>query len=65
MKTEHIELLETLKQAYGTQSRSKVLEMLLDDLLKTEETISDEQLDQGETISDITNIDIACHKSVS
>ena len=33
IKTEHIELLETLKQEYGVQSRSRALEMLLDDLL--------------------------------
>ena len=33
IKTEHIELLETLKQEYGVQSRSRVFEMLLDDLL--------------------------------
>ena len=36
MKTEHIELLEKLKQEYGSQSRSRALEMLLDDLLKPE-----------------------------
>ena len=33
MKLEHIELLDTLKREYGVQSRSKALEMLLDDLL--------------------------------
>ena len=33
MKTKHIELLESLKQQYGCQSRSRALEMLLDDLL--------------------------------
>ena len=36
MKLEHIELLETLKAEYGVQSRSRALEMLLDDLLKSE-----------------------------
>ena len=36
MKAEHVELLETLKQEYGVQSRSRALEMLLDDLLKAE-----------------------------
>ena len=36
MKSEHVELLETLKQEYGVQSRSRALEMLLDDLLKSE-----------------------------
>ena len=34
MKAEHIELLDLLKQEYGVQSRSRVLEMLLNDLLK-------------------------------
>ena len=33
MKTKHIELLESLKQEYGCQTRAKALEMLLDDLL--------------------------------
>ena len=33
MKTKHIELLDSLKQEYGCQNRSRVLEMLLDDLL--------------------------------
>ena len=33
MKTKHIELLDSLKQEYGCQSRSKALELLLDDLL--------------------------------
>ena len=33
MKTKHIELLESLKQEWGCQSRSRVLELLLDDLL--------------------------------
>ena len=37
LKTEHIELLDKLKQEYGTQSRSRALEMLLDDLMKPEE----------------------------
>ena len=36
MKTEHIELLDSLKEQYGANSRSRALEMLLDDLLKTE-----------------------------
>ena len=36
MKAEHVELLETLKQEYGVESRSRALEMLLDDLLKAE-----------------------------
>ena len=34
IKEEHIELLDLLKQEYGVQTRSRVLEMLLDDLLK-------------------------------
>ena len=33
MKTKHIELLESLKQEYGCQTRARALEMLLDDLL--------------------------------
>ena len=33
MKTKHIELLESLKQQYGCQSKARALEMLLDDLL--------------------------------
>ena len=33
MKTKHIELLDSLKQEYGCQSRSRALELLLDDLL--------------------------------
>ena len=33
MKTKHIELLESLKQEWGCQSRSRVLELLLNDLL--------------------------------
>lgn len=33
MKAEHIELLDLLKQEYGVQSRSRALEMLLNDLL--------------------------------
>lgn len=33
MKTKHIELLDSLKQEYGCQSRSKALELLLEDLL--------------------------------
>ena len=34
LKIEHIELLDKLKNEYGAQSRSRALEMLLDDLLK-------------------------------
>ena len=34
MTVKHIELLDSLKQEYGVQSRSRALEMLLDDLLK-------------------------------
>lgn len=37
MKTEHIELLETLKKEYGAKTRSRALEMLLDNLLRSEE----------------------------
>ena len=33
MKTKHIELLDSLKQEYGCQNRSRALELLLDDLL--------------------------------
>ena len=33
MTVKHIELLDSLKQEYGVQSRSRALEMLLDDLL--------------------------------
>ena len=33
MKPEHIELLEKLKQQYGAASKSRAIEMLLDDLL--------------------------------
>ena len=33
MKAKHIELLESLKQEWGCQSRSRVLELLLNDLL--------------------------------
>ena len=36
MKAEHIELLDTLKKEYGASSRSRALEMLLDDLLNPE-----------------------------
>ena len=32
MKTKHIELLDSLKEQYGCQSRSRALEMLLNDL---------------------------------
>ena len=34
MKTKHIELLDLLKEQYGCQSRSRALEMLLNDLFK-------------------------------
>ena len=34
MTVRHIELLDSLKQEYGVQSRSRALELLLDDLLK-------------------------------
>ena len=34
LKTTHIELLDSLKKEYGCQSRSRALELLLDDLLK-------------------------------
>ena len=34
MTVRHIELLDSLKQEYGVQSRSRALEMLLDDLLE-------------------------------
>ena len=34
MKTKHIELLDSLKEQYGCQSRSRALEMLLNDLFK-------------------------------
>ena len=37
IKTEHIELLDSLKQEYGAQNRSRALEMLLDDLLKSDD----------------------------
>ena len=37
MKTEHIELLEILKQEYGVQNRSRALEILLDDLLRSDD----------------------------
>ena len=33
MKAKHIELLDSLKQQYGCQTRSRALELLLDDLL--------------------------------
>ena len=33
MTVKHIELLDSLKQEYGVQSRSRALEMLLNDLL--------------------------------
>ena len=36
MKVSHIELLDTLKQQYGCQTRSRVLELLLDDLLNSD-----------------------------
>ena len=40
LKTEHIEFLDKLKQEYGAHSRSRALEILLDDLLKPEENVS-------------------------
>ena len=36
MKANHIELLDSLKQEYGCQSRSRALELLLDDLLNSD-----------------------------
>ena len=33
LKPEHVNLLDLLKKEYGVSSKSKVLEMLLDDLL--------------------------------
>ena len=33
LKPEHLNLLDLLKKEYGVSSKSKVLEMLLDDLL--------------------------------
>ena len=33
MRTKHIELLDSLKQEYGCQNRSRALELLLDELL--------------------------------
>ena len=33
LKPEHLDLLDLLKKEYGVSSKSKVLEMLLDDLL--------------------------------
>ena len=36
MKVEHIQLLELLKSEYGVPSRSKALELLLDDLLQSD-----------------------------
>ena len=42
MKTNHIELLDSLKQEYGCQSRSRALELLLDDLLSPDTETPDE-----------------------
>ena len=36
LKPEHVNLLDLLKKEYGVSSKSKVLEMLLDDLLCTD-----------------------------
>ena len=36
LKPEHVNLLDLLKKEYGVSSKSKVLEMLLDDLLYTD-----------------------------
>ena len=36
LKPEHLNLLDLLKEEYGVSSKSKVLEMLLDDLLSTD-----------------------------
>ena len=41
MKVEHIELLEILKSEYGVPSRSKALELLLDDLLRPDSQAED------------------------
>ena len=37
LKPEHVKLLDLLKQEYGASSRSRVLEMLLDELLDVDE----------------------------
>ena len=42
MKTKHIEFLDSLKQEYGCQSRSRALELLLDDLLSPDTETPDE-----------------------
>ena len=42
MKANHIELLDSLKQEYGCQSRSRALELLLDDLLNPDSQTPDE-----------------------
>ena len=36
IKSEHLALLDELKKEYGVPTRSKVLELLLDDLLQPE-----------------------------
>ena len=42
MKTNHIQLLDSLKQEYGCHSRSRALELLLDDLLSPDTETPDE-----------------------
>ena len=37
LKPEHVNLLDLLKKEYGVSSKSKVLEMLLDELLSTDD----------------------------
>ena len=41
LKPEHVKLLDLLKQEYGASSRSRVLEMLLDELLDVDESPDD------------------------
>ena len=41
MKVEHIQLLELLKSEYGVPTRSKALELLLDDLLQSDSQAED------------------------
>ena len=41
MKVEHIQLLELMKSEYGVPSRSKALELLLDDLLQSDSQAED------------------------
>ena len=42
MNSKHIELLDSLKQEYGCQSRSRALELLLNDLLNPDTETPDE-----------------------